>query len=128
MREIRFRGKVHGDWVEGIAPESDAWAWFWAVVDKDTVGEYVGIEDNNEKDIYEGDIVKFKQDDGGHDIGEIVYGKHNGAFCFRLPNIGIRVPMLNFMSTLSLAATYDFEVIGNVYENPELLEREEGHE
>lgn len=36
---------------------------------------------------------------------------------------GIRVPMLNFIqNTMSLVADSDFEVVGNIYEHPDLLE------
>lgn len=82
--------------------------------------QYTGLLDKNGKKIYEADIVKFRSGNE-YEVGEVVFGKHNGAFCFFLPKEGIRVPMLNFMATMSLAATYDFEVIGNRYEHPELL-------
>jgi hypothetical protein len=32
---------------------------------------------------------------------------------------GIKVPMLNFIRTMGVAPDYDFEVIGNIYENSE---------
>jgi len=97
---------------EGIRTVPDVYS------DQYKVMQYTGLKDNQGKEIYEGDIVKFKPD-SGYDIGQVVYGKHNGAFCFYLPHLGIRVPMLNsIQNTMSLVADSDFEVMGNVYEHP----------
>lgn len=82
--------------------------------------QFTGIEDNHNAPIYEGDIVRFKNE-REYVVGVVQFGKHNGAFCFYVPQDNLRIPMLNFMSTLSLAATYDFEIIGNIHENAELL-------
>lgn len=44
----------------------------WHEVDKDTIGQYAGVKDKNEKEIYDGDIVKFKNAFGGL-IGVVRY-------------------------------------------------------
>jgi uncharacterized phage protein (TIGR01671 family) len=126
-RTIKFRGRHEsGQWCYGFLVRTQGQLLIWqeeteqtsvslVVVDPVTVGQFTGLMDRNGKEIYEGDIVKFKEEDR-YSTGEVVFGKHNGAFCFRLPELGIRTPMLNFMSTLSLAATYDFEITGNIHE------------
>jgi uncharacterized phage protein (TIGR01671 family) len=71
--------------------------------DKFILMQYTGLKDKNGKDIYEGDICK---NDGGM-IGEIVFNEFAWMFRWKSGNY------------------YPFgqwcEVIGNIYENPELL-------
>lgn len=66
------------------------------------VMQYTGLKDKNGKEIYEGDIVK--EDDK---VGVIEY--HGSSF------MGV------FGDERVLNGESDFEVIGNIYENPELL-------
>ncbi len=46
MREIKFRGKINGHW-HYATPDRDVdeWEWFWALVDLETVGQYIGRKD-----------------------------------------------------------------------------------
>ena len=67
--------------------------------------QYVGCKDKNNKEIYEGDIVKTKEH-----IGQIIYSK--GMFFIDVKE-DFYLPIYN--------VTEFMEVIGNIYENPELL-------
>ena len=67
--------------------------------------QYVGCKDKNNKEIYEGDIVKTKEY-----IGQIIYSK--GMFFIDAKG-DFYLPIYNVSEFM--------EVIGNIYENPELL-------
>ena len=72
------------------------------------VMQYTGLKDKNGKEIYEGDIVKFKRIDGTYNIGEIQY--NDCSFD------------IDGCWTLAYFVKKGIEVIGNIYENQELLE------
>lgn len=123
MREILFRGKrkENGKWVYGNYAVTDnnekqqhfifQNKAFEFEVDPETVGQYTGLTDKNGKKIFENDIVKIK--------GKtrcIFYGISG----FRYTNYG------EYADTLEKVFTVvDCEVIGNIHDNPELLEVEE---
>jgi uncharacterized phage protein (TIGR01671 family) len=80
--------------------------------------QYTGLKDKNGKEIYEGDIVEFQDDSSPDDNGEygmirdvVVYNSLTAQFMINSKKayIGLEYSK-NFM-----------EVIGNIYENPELL-------
>lgn len=74
--------------------------------------QFTGIYDINGKEIYEGDIVRFRRSDDKFFIGEIAYIDKYGAYF--VIHSGI--------SDNQLYAFDHYEVIGNIFENPELLD------
>ena len=116
MREILFRGKRidSGEWVYGTMYKIaiDINPFILTVgkrgcsyqVDEETVGQYTGLNDKNGKKIFEGDILALW---GG--IPRVV-SFEDGAFA--LENTSIPMRFAN-----------KFEVIGNIMDNPELLEK-----
>ena len=80
-------------------------------IKKETLGQYTGLKDKNGKKIFEGDIVKafyFEKEVIGKI--EFIYGT------FALTNSGISDNQLFIFEKL--------EVIGNIYDNPELFKEE----
>lgn len=81
----------------------------------DTICRCTGSKDKNGNLIWENDIVKFKRSDDKEFVGEISYVEHYGAFFV----------IHSGCSDNQLYAFGDYEVIGNIFDNKELLEREE---
>lgn len=133
MREMLFRGKplgkLHGKFIYGSLGviDTDLCAIYhyhcfefkadeMQLVDIGTVGQYTGLKDKNGNKIFEGDIVERLWLGEKH-IYRIYYDNDIASF------IGKDIYGLNF-TTFDYDAC-EFEVIGNIYDNPELLEVEE---
>ena len=145
MREIKFRGKSlsNGEWVYGFYtqggyydPNSSEMKVRHLIhcdivvdVDPDTIGQFTGLHDKNGKEIYEGDIVDNSwcfADKGVVCFGEYQHlnaqiGYKNGDVGFYIKHLGEKASITR-PDILFFAA--NCEVIGNIYDNPNLLEEE----
>lgn len=124
MREYIFRGKTEdGEWVYGYV---DATAYKDLVVIHtdattykvlpNTVGQYTGLDDVNGEEIYEGDIVRYRLTDERY--------KKNPRYSNLLIHYDGR--QARFVAGNIYWDTLRFdkvEVIGNIYDNPELIEK-----
>lgn len=79
------------------------------------VMQYTGLKDSNGNEIYEGDIVKIEDYFGEDIIGRVIYDEATAGYVFHKGN-----ERNYFQMTLDLEG-YVHYVIGNIYENPELL-------
>lgn len=123
MREMLFRGqtiyKSKGNaWYKGsLITESEGAKIVydttdengWEYVIPETVGQYTGLDDKNGNKIFEGDIVDILTEN--EEIGVVVY-ENGGYIVF---SDGFCVDFIN-----NIHGT-DVEIIGNIYDNPELM-------
>lgn len=130
MREILFRGKRkdNGEWVYGWVTtqhkkytegdllteiQSSTFGEGEHYVDTETVGQYTGLKDKNGTKIFEGDIIDFLYRSDGDDYGIVQYDVDETEFGF--------VYNLIYDGLGRHYCSRDIEVIGNIYDNPELM-------
>ena len=113
-REIKFRGRAKGGfWHFGdlkLRKDKPNWAAVAAwVVDRETVGEFTGFKDIDGKEIYEGDIIQ--NDEHPEEVGKVI--NENGCW---IAEFFDDEPCLVW-----LLENTPQKVIGNAFDNPELL-------
>ena len=123
MREILFRGKFGNEWKYGFLsiepkglvikePYKNESSNVWHI-DADTVGQYTGMVDKHGTKIFEGDIIDFSDRSDGDGYGVVRYDAEETIFEFECDN---------FCEDLGRRYwTENVEVVGNIYDNPELL-------
>ena len=150
MREILFRAKRkdNGEWIEGFTlfkPDQHLYMFktalgeitydlhynitaitgrkepFFVEVIPETVGQYTGLTDRNGVKIFEGDVVRECDkncaiEEFRYDIGKVFYHEKDARFLLtsqRFPDCWANMSVYR-----------EYEVIGNIYDNPELLKGE----
>ena len=147
MREILFRAKRldNGEWVQGLLwrkkyksnklfiscfpNEDDDEECF--VVDSETVGQFTGLTDKNRQKIFEGDIVSFRHRKSDFDIESeypfFISKEYNRNYVIEFSNTtthyGLRFKngSITFPCKRGTLINGDCKVIGNIFDNPELL-------
>lgn len=90
--------------------------------DKDTVMQFTGLKDKNGKEIYEGDVLMYPATDG-RGKGSVEW---SDSFCsWMLARADYSETFSSFAYPRHTDGTCRFEIIGNIYENPELLSANE---
>lgn len=134
MRTIKFRGKniTTNEWVYGNLLYNALINKYFIIamndnnnlieVNTDTIGEYTGIKDNDDIDIYENEIVEitipFHDGYSKPIIKERIIGYSNKLAAFVVRNWGI-VPRDNWLG--GYAPSVIFKIIGNIHDNSTLL-------
>lgn len=134
MREILFRGKRvdDGEWGYGYCYElekdrmtisscirHEAYA-----VNPETIGQFTGLTDKNGKKIFEGDIVHAVYQVGYVGCKNIDYGIGVVKYCASYyGGASYEIDIIGDSGSRVFTASLEngVEVIGNVYDNPELL-------
>lgn len=134
MREILFRGKSldSGEWIEGnysimlsgrVAIQPIGRIVTYEVLPT-TVGQFTGLLDKNGKKIFEGDIVHAVYQVGYVGCKDIDYGIGVVKYCasyYGGASYVIEIIGESYSRVFTASLENGVEVIGNVYDNPELL-------
>ena len=147
MREYLFHGKRtdNGEWVEGYLSYNKARKQYYIMDDvnafpipvyEESVGEWTGVCDINQRKIFENDIVRTQpftdrpyssKAKSKQHIGVVKYCTpefYNDHFKQKVYNAKWRVDVKDYGKYVcsSWSDFFDCEVIGNVFENTDLLE------
>ena len=128
MREILFRAKRidNGEWLEGgysyckkddthyitnMGKDHISHIGFHQPIDPDTICQFTGLTDKNGNKIWENDVVKMTYRENYFENGVVRYYEQDVRYRFCVES-----------GQFSFDNTDTIEVLGNIFDNPELLE------
>ena len=144
-REILFRGKSAntGEWVEGFCVQfGETYSniiireigklnlygvvpiYEHEIVISETVGQYTGLKDKTGRKIFEGDIVR-RFNRNGQEIMSYVVEWYSDCCMFVLDCIDFD---MEFDTDFTVFYGDEFEIVGNIHDNPELVRKDEENE
>ena len=129
MREILFRGKrtINGDWVYGdfvhgnerkslrdsiFVYDSETQSFNDYEINPSTLGQYTGLTDKNGNKIFEGDIIRKTNE-----------GRHPQIFTANIRTSFRANEEVYYSPCDHFTESCEYEIIGNIHDNPELLEK-----
>jgi len=138
--EILFRGKRedNGEWVAGyyfpkyditipglsktfILKQNEVGDVLWIEVDPTTICRYTGLTDKNGVKIFEGDVIRACLNPGV-EIGSVERDGRIASFIVKFPNDKCVTFLDVFQAKARVQDKVWIEVIGNIHDDPELLE------
>ncbi len=141
QREHLFKSKRahNGEWIEGVpydnfmicgmnliwldeeVPMSECPEFDYVEIDPETVGRYTGRTDKNGMKIFEGDILRCVSEYCDDTYITEVWAEGN-TLCVDIHGYDFDYTAIDFAVEYWRNDGYEIEVIGNVHDNPELLE------
>jgi len=112
---VGFNGSVYEKFVDSFAGES--FDNYRDVSDNSVLMQYTGLNDKNGREIYEGDVVRYKLG-GEWIVGDVRYDVPSARYVKRAERIGELWDYKDLSSYLGSTS-----VIGNIHEDPELLDQ-----
>lgn len=136
MRDIKFRiwDGAKNEWLASSNKDALSYYGFalvgevmtvqsppvWSLDEGNVVEQFTGLKDINDTEIYEGDICSFTSKTGKH-IGVVEWLDNLASFGLRMVKNNFRY---TFFGLDTMGINLDtLEVVGNIHENPELLEK-----
>lgn len=131
LEELDYKGVQHkngwvfgaytdGFIVSGVAAANEEYIAMeqWGAVDPETVGQYIGSIDVDSPKVFEGDIIRTYRTNGALNDQYVVEWNPKD----KVLDLVHREPGFTTRASLSVLDEHVWELVGNIHDNPELLE------